>query len=116
MHLATIWAVAVGGALSAAFIMAANSWMQNPVGYAIAPATRRAQLTDIGAVLTNPVFLRSYLHVVLASLVTAAVVVLAISAWHLRRGGPGSSTRRGSRSRCWRPPPRSTCSWVASSA
>jgi cytochrome bd-type quinol oxidase subunit 1 len=85
VHLATIWAVALGGVLSAAFIMAANSWMQNPVGYAIDPATGRAQLTDIGAVLTNPVFLRSYLHVLLASLVTAAVVMLAISAWHLRR-------------------------------
>ena len=56
-----------------------------PVGYAIDPATGRAQLTDIGAVLTNPVFLRSYLHVLLASLITAAVVMLAISAWHLRR-------------------------------
>jgi cytochrome bd ubiquinol oxidase subunit I len=85
VHLATIWAVALGGVLSAAFIMAANSWMQNPVGYAIDPATGRAQLTDIGAVLTNPVFLRSYLHVLLASLITAAVVMLAISAWHLRR-------------------------------
>ena len=30
VHLATIWAVAVGSALSAAFIMAANSWMQRP--------------------------------------------------------------------------------------
>jgi cytochrome d ubiquinol oxidase subunit I len=88
VHLATIWVVALGGVLSAAFIMAANSWMQNPVGYAIDPATGRAQLTDIVAVLTNPVFLRSYLHVLLASLITAAVVMLAISAWHLRRG-PG---------------------------
>ncbi|GAA0921293.1 cytochrome ubiquinol oxidase subunit I [Pseudonocardia zijingensis] len=87
VHLATIWAVAAGGALSAAFIMAANSWMQNPVGYTIDPATGQAQLTDIGAVLTNPVFLRSYLHVLLASLVTAGVVMLAVSAWHLRRGG-----------------------------
>jgi cytochrome d ubiquinol oxidase subunit I len=85
VHLATIWMVALGGVLSAAFIMAANSWMQNPVGYTINPDTGRAQLTDIGAVLTNPVFLRSYLHVLLASLVTAAVVMLAISAWHLRR-------------------------------
>jgi cytochrome bd ubiquinol oxidase subunit I len=85
VHLATIWIVALGGVLSAAFIMAANSWMQNPVGYAIDPSTGRAQLTDIGAVLTNPVFLRSYLHVLLASLITAAVVMLAISAWHLRR-------------------------------
>ena len=44
LHLATIWAVAVGGALSAAFIMAANSWMQRPVGYTINP--RRAGPVD----------------------------------------------------------------------
>jgi cytochrome bd ubiquinol oxidase subunit I len=94
VHLATIWVVALGGVLSAAFIMAANSWMQNPVGYAIDPATGRAQLTDIVAVLTNPVFLRGYLHVLLASLITAAVVMLAISAWHLRRAsGPAGFDR-----------------------
>ncbi|MFD1531315.1 cytochrome ubiquinol oxidase subunit I [Pseudonocardia aurantiaca] len=97
VHLATIWAVALGGVLSAAFIMAANSWMQNPVGYAIDPATGRAQLTDIGAVLTNPVFLRSYLHVLLASVVTAAVVMLAISAWHLRRSSGATGFDRSAR-------------------
>jgi cytochrome d ubiquinol oxidase subunit I len=96
VHLATIWMVALGGVLSAAFIMAANSWMQYPVGYAIDPATGRAQLTDVGALLTSPVFLRSYLHVLLASLVTACVVVLAVSAWHLRRD-PNSGFRRSAR-------------------
>jgi len=85
VHLATIWAVAVGGVLSAAFIMAANSWMQRPVGYQLNAAGDRAQLTDIWAVLTNVVFLWAYLHVLAASLVTAGVVVLAVSAWHLRR-------------------------------
>ncbi|HYN18967.1 MAG TPA: cytochrome ubiquinol oxidase subunit I, partial [Actinomycetes bacterium] len=85
VHLATIWAVAVGGVLSAAFIMAANSWMQRPVGYQLNAAGDRAQLTDIWAVLTNVVFLWAYLHVVAASLVTACVVMLAVSAWHLRR-------------------------------
>jgi cytochrome bd-type quinol oxidase subunit 1 len=85
VHLATIWAVAVGGVLSAAFIMAANSWMQRPVGYQLNQAGDRAQLTDIWAVLTNEVFLWAYLHVLAASLVTAGVVMLAVSAWHLRR-------------------------------
>ena len=85
VHLATIWAVAVGGVLSAAFIMAANSWMQRPVGYQLNAAGDRAQLTDIWAVLTNEVFLWAYLHVLAASLVTAGVVMLAVSAWHLRR-------------------------------
>ena len=85
VHLATIWVVAVGGVLSAAFIMAANSWMQRPVGYQLNAAGDRAQLTDIWAVLTNIVFLWAYLHVLAASLVTASVVMLAVSAWHLRR-------------------------------
>jgi cytochrome d ubiquinol oxidase subunit I len=86
VHLATIWAVAVGGVLSAAFIMAANSWMQRPVGYQLNAAGDRAQLTDVWAVLTNIVFVWAYLHVLAASLVTAGVVMLAVSAWQLRRG------------------------------
>jgi cytochrome bd-type quinol oxidase subunit 1 len=85
IHLVTIWAVAAGAALSAAFIMAANSWMQRPVGYELNPDTGRAQLTDIWAVLTNPVFVWAYVHVLLAALVTAGVVMLGVSAWHLRR-------------------------------
>jgi cytochrome d ubiquinol oxidase subunit I len=85
VHLATIWAVAVGGALSAAFIMAANSWMQRPVGYELNASTGRAQLNDIWAVMTNPVFLWAYLHVLLAAMVTAGVVMLGVSAYHLRR-------------------------------
>jgi cytochrome d ubiquinol oxidase subunit I len=85
VHLATIWAVAVGGALSALFILAANSWMQHPVGYTINPATGRPQLSDVWALFTNPVFYWGYLHVVMASLVTASAVMLAVSAWHLKR-------------------------------
>jgi cytochrome bd ubiquinol oxidase subunit I len=90
VHLATIWVVAVGGVGSAAFIMAANSWMQRPVGYQLNAAGDRAQLSDIWAVLTNIVFVWAYLHVLAASLVTASVVMLAVSAWHLRRRGSGT--------------------------
>jgi cytochrome d ubiquinol oxidase subunit I len=85
VHLATIWLVAIGGALSAAFIMAANSWMQRPVGYTINSTTHRAQLTDIWAVMTNTVFVWAYIHVLLAALVTASAVMLGVSAWHLRK-------------------------------
>jgi cytochrome d ubiquinol oxidase subunit I len=87
VHLLTIWLVALGTVLSAAFIMAANSWMQHPVGYTINRQTGKPQLNDIWAVLTNPVFLWGYAHVLLASLVTGAAVMLAVSAWQLRRGG-----------------------------
>jgi len=90
VHLMTIWLVAVGGALSAAFILAANSWMQHPVGYEIDPTTNRPVLTNIGALFTNPVFVWGYLHVLLASLVTGAVLLLGVSAWHLHRHGPES--------------------------
>src|SRR3954470_11034178 len=86
VHLFCIWMVAVGAMLSAAFIMAANSWMQHPVGYSINPNTQRPQLTNILAVFTNPVFLWVYAHVLVASLVTGSLVMLAVSAWHLRRG------------------------------
>ncbi len=85
VHLATIWAVAIGAVLSAAFIMAANSWMQNPVGYEIDSATGRAKLTSITALFTNPVFVWGYMHVILASLLTGALIMLAVSAWHIRR-------------------------------
>jgi cytochrome d ubiquinol oxidase subunit I len=77
--------VAFATMLSAAFIMAANSWMQHPVGYTINNSTHRAELTDIWALFTNPVFGWSYLHVILASLTTGALLMLAVSAWHLRR-------------------------------
>jgi len=87
VHLACIWAVSAATMLSAAFIMAANSWMQHPVGYSTNPVTGQHQLTDIFALFTNPVFVWSYVHVLLASLVTATLVMLAASAWQLRKRG-----------------------------
>jgi len=85
LHLACIWAVAAATTLSAAFIMAANSWMQHPVGYTKNPVTGQPQLNDIFALFTNPVFGWSYIHVLLASFVTASMIMLAVSAWQLRK-------------------------------
>jgi len=84
VHLATIWAVSLGTVLSAAFIMAANSWMQHPVGYQMIHG--KPVLNDIWALFTNPVFVWGYSKVLFASLVTGAMVMLAVSAWQLRRG------------------------------
>ena len=83
IHLACIWLVAIGAMLSAMFIMAANSWMQHPVGYSLVNGA--PQLNNIGALFTNPTFVWGYIHVLLAALVTGALVMLAISAWHLRK-------------------------------
>src|SRR5215813_14065381 len=84
VHLATIWAVSLGTVLSAAFIMAANSWMQHPVGYQM--VNGKPVLNDIWALFTNPVFVWGYAKVLLAALVTGTMVMLAVSAWQLRRG------------------------------
>ena len=48
---ATIWLAAIGTILSAYFILAANSFMQNPVGYTINEARGRAELTDFAAMV-----------------------------------------------------------------
>ena len=85
VHLACIWAAAIGSNLSAYFILAANAWMRNPVGYEVDEATGRARLTDIGAVLTNPQAWSTYFHVIAASFVIAGLFVAAVSAWKLMR-------------------------------
>jgi cytochrome d ubiquinol oxidase subunit I len=85
LHLACIWLVAIGTTVSAYFILAANSFMQWPVGYELNPATGRAELTDFLTVLTNPHLLLQFPHTVVAAWVTAAFLILGISAWQLRR-------------------------------
>jgi cytochrome bd ubiquinol oxidase subunit I len=83
LHLATIWLVALGTWLSAYFILVANSWMQHPVGYKLTGG--KAELTDIGALLTNDFALRAFLHTTLAGLSTASLVVLGVACWHILR-------------------------------
>jgi cytochrome bd ubiquinol oxidase subunit I len=85
IHLATIWLVFLGSVLSGAFIMAANSWMQHPVGYVM--VNGKPQLNDIWALFTNPVFVWGYSKVVFVALTTGSVIMLAVSAWQLRHGG-----------------------------
>jgi cytochrome d ubiquinol oxidase subunit I len=96
VHLACIWLVAAGTMLSAMFIMAANSWMQHPVGYTLNSAGQ-PQLNDIGALFTNPTFLWGYVHVILASLITGALVMLAVSAFYLRKGQEVQAFERSAR-------------------
>jgi cytochrome d ubiquinol oxidase subunit I len=85
LHLGAIWLVHIGTLLSAYFILAANSFMQNPVGYTNNPETGRAELTDFWAVLTNPVQLVTFPHVIAAALMTGGAFVMAIALWHVWR-------------------------------
>jgi len=86
IHLATIWLVALGTVLSAYFILAANSWMQHPVGYTINQASGKAQLTNIFAVLFQPTALLAFSHTVLGAFTTGGMLVIAISAILMLRG------------------------------
>ncbi|WP_113703047.1 cytochrome ubiquinol oxidase subunit I [Nonomuraea lactucae] len=83
VHLACIWAAAIGSNLSAYFILAANAWMKHPVGYEVVDG--RARMTDLWAVLTNSTALAQVPHVIGASFVVAGGFVLAVSGYWLLR-------------------------------
>jgi len=95
VHLACIWIVAVGTLLSAYFILAANAWMQHPVGYAVNTTAGRAELKDFGAVLLNPTVLLAFPHVIGGAFMTGGAFVLGVAVWRLvRRSGADSAPFR----------------------
>jgi cytochrome d ubiquinol oxidase subunit I len=81
VHLACIWLVVIGSNLSAFWILVANSFMQQPVGYVI--RNGRAEMTNFFALLTNPNLWFQFPHVFFASIATGAFFVVGISAYHL---------------------------------
>jgi len=81
VHLLAIWLVAIASNLSALWILIANSWMQQPVGYVI--NNGRAEMVDFAAVVFNPNIWTQFPHVISSGLTTAAFFVLGISAYHL---------------------------------
>jgi hypothetical protein len=80
-HAMVMWLVAGASNLSAIWILTANGWMQQPVGYAI--RNGRAELTDFAAVVFNTFSILQILHVVPAALLLAAFFIMGISAYHL---------------------------------
>ena len=88
LHAWTMWIVHIGTVLSAYFILAANSFMQNPVGYRFNPESGRAEMADFVAVLVNKVQLVTFPHVILSSYMTGGAVVVGVALWHWLRKGP----------------------------
>ncbi|TWP49253.1 cytochrome ubiquinol oxidase subunit I [Lentzea tibetensis] len=80
VHLALIWLTALTAYASAFWIMAANGFLQHPVGYEERDGVLR--LVDFGALLTNPTFGTALTHVVFAALTTGGVFVTGVSAYH----------------------------------
>ncbi|MFI7540379.1 cytochrome ubiquinol oxidase subunit I [Actinoplanes sp. NPDC049599] len=87
LHAATIVIVAIGTVLSAFIILAANSFMQNPVAYSLDPVTGRAHLDDFGALLLNKVNLAAFPHTLAGAVMAGGSLLLAVGVWRLRAGG-----------------------------
>ncbi len=83
VHLALLYGVAITAYASAFWVMVANSWLQNPVGYELRDGV--AHLTDFSALLGNPTFTMAIWHVIFAALTTGGVLMAAVSAGHLLR-------------------------------
>ncbi|WP_147819353.1 cytochrome ubiquinol oxidase subunit I [Salidesulfovibrio onnuriiensis] len=82
-HMIAAWCVAGASNLSAVWIIIANGFMQNPLGYVL--RNGRAELDDFMAVVTNPFAWQQFMHTILGGFCVAAFFVLGISAWHLYR-------------------------------
>ena len=84
LHLATLWVAVVGTWLSAYFILVANSFMQDPVGYKI--ENGQAVLTSIWSLLGSHWAYYAFIHTILAGLECGAAVVFGVCCWHFARG------------------------------
>ena len=83
VHLASTWFVAIGSAISALWILIANSWMQHPVGMEFNPDTVRHEMVDFWALVLNPVAVSKFFHAVFSGWMTGAVFAIGISCWYL---------------------------------
>lgn len=101
IHLLTIWLVALGVNLSAYFILAANSWMQYPVGAVYNPETGRAEMENFAAILTTNTLIATFLHTVGAAFLTAGTFVAGIAAWWLVKAARAGNTDVARK--LWRP-------------
>ncbi len=85
-HLAAAWMVALGSSLSSFWILVANSFMQNPVGYVI--RNGRAEMADFGALLGNPNVWYQFPHVLTSGVAVGGFIIMGFSAWHLLKNKP----------------------------
>ena len=89
VHLLMIYLTAIGTTISSIFILAANSWMQNPVGAKLVQLPNgsfRAELTDFLALIKNPFFLVTFPHVLSAAFMLSGGLILGVAGWWLAKG------------------------------
>jgi cytochrome bd ubiquinol oxidase subunit I len=93
VHLACIWIVAIAVNMSAFFIIAANSFMQHPVGAHYNPETGRAELTSIVALFTNNTAIAAFSHAVAGAFLTAGTFVAGVCVWWMVRARETAEAR-----------------------
>lgn len=107
VHLAMIWLVTLGVNLSALWILAANAWMQQPVGTIFNPATGRAELDGVGgffSLVTNEMTWFAFSHVVTSSWLLASTFVGGIAMWWMTRAArEGGEAGKKEAREIWRP-------------
>lgn len=93
LHFLATSMVALGTLISATWILAVNSWMQTPAGFAMNDKGQFIPV-DWWAIIFNPSFPYRLVHMVLAAYLTTALVVGAVGAWHHLKGtAPRRSTK-----------------------
>jgi len=94
LHFFATVAVAVGTAISAFWIISANSWMHTPTGYILSPDGRFLPGPSWPAIIFNPSFPYRLVHTVIAAYLTTAFVVGGVGAWHLLRDRANAHARK----------------------
>ena len=82
-YMVSAWLVWFGSALSALWILIANSWMQTPAGAELSADGSKAVITDFLTAAMNPSVWPRYSHTIVAVLIMGAFVAMAVSAWYL---------------------------------
>ncbi|MBR4055882.1 MAG: cytochrome ubiquinol oxidase subunit I [Rikenellaceae bacterium] len=82
-HLVATWMTGIGAAISAIWILVANSWMQHPVGMEFNPDTVRHEMVDFWALVLNPVAISKFFHSVFSGWMTGAIFAIGVSCWYL---------------------------------
>jgi cytochrome d ubiquinol oxidase subunit I len=92
VHITSAVLVAAGTSLSAFWILALNSWMQTPAGHIVADGQIIAG--DWLQVIFNPSFPYRFIHMMLASGLTATFLIAGLSAWRLLKAPGDASASR----------------------
>jgi cytochrome d ubiquinol oxidase subunit I len=90
VHLLAAALVAVGTTASAFWILSLNSWMQTPAGHFVRDGVFYVE--DWWAVIFNPSFPYRLAHMLVASLLTCAFVLMGVSAWRFLDKVDGPAT------------------------